>query len=328
MKISIIVPVYKAEKTLAACVQSVLSQDFSDFELILVDDGSPDDSGRLCDTLAGTDARVSVFHKANGGCTSARRLGVEKARGMWIMFVDSDDVLLPGALSCLCGYADAYPEADIVEGYVRREGLPDRTFSARHREFSCDGVRYADSLQESAKTEWNTFFCGTYAKLIRRALFSESAFQSPPWVKTGEDYQMLLCLSPRVRQAVKVNHPVYVYRDNADGLCATYPETTDYIFRRTMLEKEMIFSGFDGASAEFLWSNALRRRFFRLVIKRLRTDSDTLKIMAEEVKKLKSTDWKTRCCLKILSMPESSALRRRVLFFLFRKIYRLSRIFD
>lgn len=115
-RISIIVPVFKAEKTLERCVRSVLSQDFSDIELILVEDGSPDDSGRLCDALADTDSRIFVFHKPNGGSNSARKFGVEKARGNWVMFLDSDDELLPGSIATLYACASEYADADVVEG--------------------------------------------------------------------------------------------------------------------------------------------------------------------------------------------------------------------
>ena len=92
-KVSVIVPVYKAEKYLHRCVDSILAQTFTDFELLLVDDGSPDRSGDICDQYAAADPRVRVFHKPNGGVSSARNLGIEKANGEWLMFVDADDTI-------------------------------------------------------------------------------------------------------------------------------------------------------------------------------------------------------------------------------------------
>ena len=89
--ISVIVPVYKVEKYLRRCVDSIFAQTFADFELLLVDDGSPDNSGKICDEYAALDPRVRVFHKPNGGVSSARNLGLENARGEWISFIDSDD---------------------------------------------------------------------------------------------------------------------------------------------------------------------------------------------------------------------------------------------
>lgn len=92
-KISIIVPVYNAEKYLNRCVDSILSQTFEDFEILLIDDGSKDKSGAICDEYAKKDNRVRVFHKENGGVSSARNVGLDEACGEWICFVDSDDFL-------------------------------------------------------------------------------------------------------------------------------------------------------------------------------------------------------------------------------------------
>lgn len=90
-KISIIVPVYNVEKYLHVCINSILNQNFSDFELILVNDGSKDNSGQICDEFAKEDSRISVIHKKNGGLSSARNAGIDVAKGEYIGFVDSDD---------------------------------------------------------------------------------------------------------------------------------------------------------------------------------------------------------------------------------------------
>lgn len=89
--ISIIVPVYNTEKYLDRCVQSILSQTYTDYEVLLIDDGSTDSSGAICDKYAAQDSRMRVFHKPNGGVGSARNLGLDNAKGEWITFIDSDD---------------------------------------------------------------------------------------------------------------------------------------------------------------------------------------------------------------------------------------------
>ena len=99
--ISVIVPVYKVEDYLDRCVESVLAQDFEDFELILVDDGSPDRCGRMCDSWAGKDRRIRVIHKENGGLSSARNSGIDHAAGSYISFIDSDDWVTKEYLSYL-----------------------------------------------------------------------------------------------------------------------------------------------------------------------------------------------------------------------------------
>ncbi len=99
--ISIIVPVYNVEKYLERCVCSLINQTYQNIEIILVDDGSPDNSGKLCDELAKTDSRIRVIHKANGGVSSARNVALQEAKGKYIGFVDSDDWVEPNMFSTL-----------------------------------------------------------------------------------------------------------------------------------------------------------------------------------------------------------------------------------
>ena len=91
--ISIIVPVYNVEMFIHKCLDSIINQTFSDWELLLINDGSKDKSGHICDEYALRDARIRVFHIENGGVSNARNIGIDSARGEWIMFVDSDDWL-------------------------------------------------------------------------------------------------------------------------------------------------------------------------------------------------------------------------------------------
>ena len=92
-QISVIVPVYNTERYLHCCIDSILNQTFTDFELLLIDDGSKDNSGKICDEYAVKDSRIRVFHKENGGVSSARNIGIDNAKGEWITFVDSDDFI-------------------------------------------------------------------------------------------------------------------------------------------------------------------------------------------------------------------------------------------
>lgn len=135
--ISIIVPVYNVEKYLRKCLDSILSQTYSDFELLLIDDGSKDQSGVICDEYAVKDSRIRVFHKENGGVSSARNLGIEQAKGEWITFIDSDDWVDADYLAnftmdsdlcvqgyyCgerLCRYDDDYVESHVGAIYMKR----------------------------------------------------------------------------------------------------------------------------------------------------------------------------------------------------------------
>lgn len=110
--ISVIIPVYNTEKYLHRCIDSVLAQTYQDFELLLIDDGSKDSSGAICDEYAVGDSRVKVFHKENGGVSSARNVGLDNARGEWITFVDADDYIEENFLKSFEGNLDA----DLVVG--------------------------------------------------------------------------------------------------------------------------------------------------------------------------------------------------------------------
>lgn len=104
LKVSIIVPVYKAELYIRKCIDSILSQTFTNFELLLIDDGSPDNCGKICDEYAELDTRVHVFHKENGGVSAARNLGLDHAKGDYVCFIDSDDWIDPDMLETLIGW--------------------------------------------------------------------------------------------------------------------------------------------------------------------------------------------------------------------------------
>ena len=128
MMVSVIVPVYNTAQFLPHCIDSILSQNFSDFELLLIDDGSTDGSGQICDSYAEKDNRVRVFHKENGGVSSARNLGLNEAKGKWVCFVDSDDELMPNALQVMVGRA--YDGVDLVmAGYEVYNDVGEKTYS-------------------------------------------------------------------------------------------------------------------------------------------------------------------------------------------------------
>ena len=163
MKVSIVIPVYNAEKYLRKSVASALAQDHADWELILVDDGSRDGSGALCDELAATDNRIRAFHTPNGGVTAARSFGVAQARGEWIAFVDADDTLLPGALIAMLAKSG---DCDIVIGnkqIVTRSGATDEVMNAADAQLAP-----GDFLAGLIVNRVSQFITG---RMFRRSLF-------------------------------------------------------------------------------------------------------------------------------------------------------------
>ena len=114
-KVSIIVPIYNVEKYIHKCIDSILSQTFTDFELILVDDGSPDKCGEICEQYALKDNRIKVVHKENGGLSDARNAGIDVASGKYIYFIDSDDWISPNSIISLLNFAEDN-QCEIVQG--------------------------------------------------------------------------------------------------------------------------------------------------------------------------------------------------------------------
>ena len=126
--ISIIIPVYNVEKYLNSCLDSVLAQIYENWECLLIDDGSKDSSGKICDEYASKDSRFRVFHKENGGVSSARNLGLDNAEGEWVTFVDSDDVLTNNFFSDFIIALQENQDIDLFVGDVLQQRMDGSTF--------------------------------------------------------------------------------------------------------------------------------------------------------------------------------------------------------
>lgn len=201
-KISIVIPVYKAEPYIEDCVQSILQQTFTDFELLLVDDGSPDKSGELCDGLAQKDSRIRVFHKPNGGATSARKYGVEQAKGEWIMFSDADDTMPEGALQELWSHNDG--NVDIVAGTILYKTKKFHITSQTEKSV-IDKSEYIHLLLNR-----KTYF-GPCSKLIRRVLFEDFNWNEDKDVFLHEDLLMLVELAAKCKGVIAVSNDYVHY---------------------------------------------------------------------------------------------------------------------
>lgn len=211
-EISIIVPVYKVEKFLAECVNSILAQSFGDFELILVDDGSPDGCPQMCDEYALSDFRVVVFHKARGGLASARNFGLDRARGRYIVFVDSDDLLAEGALKHL--YREiTTTNADVVLGKVTRfDNASGKRRPYTHLEDykEMSGKEALAMLLEGRRL--NISVCGG---VYKRKIWDEVRM---PVGYVCEDWYVMPAIYLQEGISVVFSPSlVYLYRDNAQG---------------------------------------------------------------------------------------------------------------
>lgn len=212
--ISVVVPVYKVEAYLQECIDSILAQSFTDFELILVNDGSPDNCGAICDQNAARDSRIRVIHQENQGVTRARANGVAAAKGEFINFVDSDDTIPPHSLATLAAHADG--ATDIVLGKYQGGKCPEA------------GELTLEKYREIIAT-CRTINAGPVARLLRRTLFDNQVFDTPAYVKYGEDHVMNIHLAYKAQGRIySTNTIVYYYRSNADGATTTC-KTPEYI---------------------------------------------------------------------------------------------------
>lgn len=193
MVISVVIPCYKVERLLERCVESVLKQTFNAFELILVDDGSPDQTGVITDRMALRDARIKVIHQENGGVMAARYAGAKAASGDWVCFVDSDDALPNDALQNLYAGTRARDTVEMVVGF--RDGVKIKRFDET---YSLEDYRYDTIARRSLHV-------AVYGRLYRRELFTDFMFDIPRNVLKGEDWLF------NVRYAFAMQHkPVVV----------------------------------------------------------------------------------------------------------------------
>lgn len=204
--ISILIPVYKVEQYLQRCIDSVLSQDFTDYELILVDDGSPDRCGMICDENACKDSRIKVVHKKNGGLVSARKVGFEASVAPYLVFLDSDDWLMPGALSTL--YRKIDEGYDIVRGRNWRvldngEKMLEQPRLATGELNGCEAY-----LQAIINASMSPYLWGA---IYRRDLFSSQMYEQILPVSIGEDWVTNIAIASKVKRVCLTEEIVYCY---------------------------------------------------------------------------------------------------------------------
>ena len=239
MTISVIVPIYNAEKFLHYCIDSILNQSFVDFEILLVNDGSTDNSGKISDKYAEKDTRVKVIHKQNGGVSSARNAGIEAAQGEYICFVDSDDYLESNYLKELVETKKKYPDFDnvwcgfqTVEDYLKSN--INTVASEYNKDYSFSNLSSIMDLCEKwlVQMPWN--------KLFLTKTIKENSIIFPPELSLGEDYifnlRYLDCTNGKI---AVVNKPLYDYlRDGKESLDNKYYPDLLEIYRRLNSETE------------------------------------------------------------------------------------------
>ena len=216
--VTVIIPVYNAEEYLASCLESVRNQSFKAFEVILVDDGSIDTSGRICDAYVAKDSRFTVIHKQNEGVSASRNIGIKNSKTEWLLFIDADDELLSNGLEIL--YRNTSDKIDLVSAsYIRFEGgtIVPETNECIDCMYSREGFINAISFYRTRNCErycWN--------KLFRYSIINDNSLFFNQDLAYREDVVFLYNYLIHCNNSIKcIKDPVYLYNRRNEGAAMT-----------------------------------------------------------------------------------------------------------
>lgn len=206
-KISIIVPVYNVEKYIVECIESLIKQTYTNIEIILINDGSTDNSGEICDNYLKKDSRITVIHQVNSGLSEARNVGIKNSSGNYLMFVDSDDTLMDDACEILYKYLIS-EESDIVicELYSKKEEY----FSER---IKIKNMNSEKAIEEILKQK--LFDTSAGGKLFKKEIFNEIKF---PKGKLYEDLRTIYKTFEKAKKITYISEKKYFYRKRPNSI--------------------------------------------------------------------------------------------------------------
>lgn len=229
MKLSIIVPVYKVRRHLQRCIESILQQTYTDYELILVDDGSPDSCGAICDRYAQECDKVKVIHKKNGGLSSARNAGIAAARGEYITFVDGDDAVASGTYYYNMRILQSNPDVDILEYPVHKyyESPRGQVVSFKSEKISGNENVFNDWIKREGYEH-----CYAWNKIYRADMFM---FIRYPEGEVFEDTLITPMLIAGCNTIYYSDAGFYYYYDNEGGICNRHSFNSYFFLFRNLV---------------------------------------------------------------------------------------------
>lgn len=254
--ISVIVPVYNSEKYLERCVDSILSQTYSNFEIILIDDGSPDNCPRICDAFAEKDKRVKVFHKENGGASSARNAGIKQARGDYICFVDSDDILCENSLFDLC-IAISNKKCQYAAGIC---GILGSNKVKNHID-SETIIDYKENPEDLLNYITSNGSYSPYSKIYDATIIKKYNIKYDERLKCSEDALFIRQYLSYCSRIVLVPQIVYLYNTNNDSSLSKkyYPDFCFYFTQKMYALEKLVndLSISDSIKSNFVFDRAV-----------------------------------------------------------------------
>lgn len=262
MLFSVVVPVYNVEKYLRECVESILRQTFDDFELILVDDGSKDSSGAICDEYAATDNRIKVIHKKNGGQSTARNAGIDAARGEYAIFLDSDDLICdnnffsnlentiePDTDVVVFRYCKYFEDKRVDECGINLSGIVSNS--------------KVEFLRELVKRD--AFFCSCWSKCTRMSVLKDNGIKFDENLSC-EDMDWYYNVVSKVSSFKVIDKPFVYYRQRANSVTSSFKKKsiTDYIF--TIEKWSKIFDKIEDNAEKSVMLSSLAKLYCNLLI--------------------------------------------------------------
>lgn len=275
--ISIVVPIYNAQNYILKMAESVFSQSYKSWEMILIDDGSNDQSGALCDVLAEKDIRIKVYHTPNQGVTAARKYGVEMAKGEWIYFLDADDAMAPDSMNVML---KAGRECDIVIGnkqIVSGTSAVDEIVNMKDE--------YLNTLEFLSGLIVNKISQYITGRMFRKELFNNGTIDIPSELIMAEDFIMNVQLGNKAKKVALVKNIVYKYYVHDESVSHTFRSSLayeekfcDYLEYAVMqgpyyedLKDELAFQNLRALKMGFMSQNGkidLNNEFVRVTVKR------------------------------------------------------------
>lgn len=207
-KISVIVPVYKVEKYIKLCIDSILAQTYTDWELILIDDGSPDRSGFICDRYAEKDKRIKVFHKQNAGVSAARNFALELSKGEWVTFVDSDDWLEADCFTCCMQEVEMY-DLDLLQMSYQRVNDNFKILLKNQAE--------TRALTSVEYVHQNNLLVCAGGNFMKKSIILENNLRFDTRIKLGEDQLFVYTYIANCNLCKRLNNLFYNYRYNVES---------------------------------------------------------------------------------------------------------------
>lgn len=214
MLVSVIVPIYKVENYIRKCIESILNQTFDDFELILVDDGSPDNCPEICDEYANLDKRIKVIHKSNGGLTSARKAGIAEATGEYVLCVDGDDYIAGDLLERVSKKITDFSCDIVCFGYNTFPNNVKINSISKYREGLYNRKQIEDEIFPTLITagDGNRFPPSIWSKVVRRELITPIQLVLPDSIILGEDSCISYVSLYKATSCYIMHEELYFYR--------------------------------------------------------------------------------------------------------------------